>query len=459
MNIQSSFRDYALQGHGFLRWRWLIFGLLVPGYIFLELKEHLFIGGQISGDLLLEIVLFATPLGIALLMYERLLGAITEKNRAVSLLNEKNRLILQLAEAKEWDELVDQIVQYPSSIAPVIRSWLQVYHDDFSALKVEAVWTPEEGTSYRSTSMNPLPECGSCPLHSSPTETCLQACVFAARNSVVAGENVYCLPIYYGSTLNAMLGFALPKGKEISAEQSMILSGNSVEIASALEAAREQKARRLSDLANAARAERLMIARDLHDTLGQNLGYLHLKLDQFARDNGFHDLQVIKPDVEQMRIVADESYELVRGALAILHQDDDARLKLCELLEVHGQMVAKRAGLEFSHTCRGKSRHLPVKIVRQIYFAAKEAYYNIERHAGACKMSVAIDWGAEDLTIKIDDDGQGFNQQLIQKGRHFGLDIMQERLQACNGRMTIETTPGCGTHIEMWLPTTSYLNE
>jgi signal transduction histidine kinase len=454
MKIMSGIRDVVVRGQGFLKWRWLIFGLLVAGYTLLELGEHPISSGQISKDMLVEIVLFSLPLGLAILLFEILLGVVAEKDRAVNLLDEKNRLIHQLAEAEEWDDLVDQIAQYPASLAPVNRSWLQVYNDDYSAMTIEATWTPEGGTSLRPTSITPPPECQSCCLHTSVTTPQLQPCRFIARNSSLPEGEGYCLPLYYGATLNAALCFALPAENTMDEEKSMILNGNSAEIASALQTAREHKARRLSDLANAARAERLLIARDLHDTLGQNLGYLHLKLDQFTRENRFQDVRQIKPELEQMRILADESYELVRGALMILHQDDDVRLKLCELLEVHGRMVAKRADLDFSLTCQGDSRLLPVQIVRQVYFAAKEAFYNIERHAGKCQVNVVIDWGERDLTITIDDDGRGFDQHSVQKGRHFGLDIMQERLQACNGRVTIESAPGAGAHVSMWLPTT-----
>ena len=61
-------------------------------YTFLELAEHPIVNNQISEDMLLEIVLFALPLGIAISLSEILLGVVAEKDRAVNLLDEKNRL-------------------------------------------------------------------------------------------------------------------------------------------------------------------------------------------------------------------------------------------------------------------------------------------------------------------------------------------------------------------------------
>ena len=96
---------------------------------------------------------------------------------------------------------------------------------------------------------------------------------------------------------------------------------------------------------------------------------------------------------------------------------------------------------------------LPLQIIRQVYYAVKEALYNVERHSRARCVHVALDWGADDLTIQIQDDGVGFDPKMIQKDRHFGLDIMRKRIESCKGRLTFISEPGAGTTVIMWLPT------
>ena len=436
------------------RWRWWIFGLLGVGYLVFELLEHAATASDISPVMVFEMVLLMVPLGLSIYLFEVLTRTIAGRERALELLAEKNRLILQLTRAQDWDDLIATISKIPVVYTNTTRAWLQVYDESLQSFQIEAVWTPDEGVSLRPLSIDPVAHCNSCCHSLEITTPGLKPCEYIAQYLSSGGRNGrgYCLPLFYGDKLIAMLCFALPLEGVLDERTHMFFDESSLEIASALEAARERRARLTSELANVARGERLLIARDLHDTLGQNLGYLHLKLDQFTRDGFDQDAVQLKPELERMRQVADEAYDLVRDALAIMHQDDDVRMKLYDLIEIHGKMVANRSNLRFSLNSNGSSGVLPLQIVRQIYYAVKEVLYNVERHAEASQVSVDLDWGQNDLTIQIDDDGCGFDPQTVMKDHHFGLDIIRGRIESCNGRLSLESANGAGTHVTMWLP-------
>jgi signal transduction histidine kinase len=347
------------------------------------------------------------------------------------------------------------IAQYPGTHVRVIRSWLQVYDESPEAFRVEVEWTPEEGVLLRPLFVDPLTHCNSRCQELDIAESGLRSCEYTTGQLNPSGGTCHCLPLFYGAKLIASLCFTLPAGTMLDKQTEVIFNDCSFEIASALENARERRARLISELSNVARGERLLIARDLHDTLGQNLGYLHLKLDQFTQEGFFLDPTLLKPELERMLLAADEAYALVRGALAIMHQDDDMRIKLDELIEIQGNVIANRSDLDFALSCNGISGMLPLQISRQIYYAIKEALYNVERHARARHVNVVLEWGKNDLTIHIEDDGIGFDPQMVQTSRHFGLDIMRGRIEACHGRLSVETAPGAGTQLTMWLPITS----
>jgi signal transduction histidine kinase len=444
INLKSQSRLYA--------WRWWIFVLLIAGYISIELVEHPIIDGNISRDILLEIALFVLPLGIAFYMYGVLLETIAAKDQAVYLLDEKHHMILQVAKARDWDSLVSTIVQFPGRHVEVIHSLLQIYDDDSETFQVETEWTPGEGVLLRPISTDPPVLCDACRQEFDAGESGLRPCETLTRMLESPGGEGYRLPLFFGDKLIAMLCFALPVWTTLDEQTEAILNASSFEIASALEAARERRARLTSELSNVARGERLLIARDLHDTLGQNLGYLHLKLDRFTQEGFPLDVKQLKPELERMHLAADEAYEIVRGALAFMHQDDDVRMKLCELIDIHGKMIASRSGLDFTINNNGDSGTLPLQIVRQVYYAVKEALHNVERHARARQVNVTLNWGVKDLTIDIEDDGIGFDPQMMKKDRHFGLDMMRGRIEACKGRLSVEAAPEAGTHVTMWLP-------
>ena len=454
MGTQSSNRNIFLHKQGWLfKWRWLIFSLLAAGYIVFEFFEHPVAQDGISPIMILEILLLLLPLGLSLYLYEVIYGVVTEKDRAVRLLDEKNRLILKLAQAHDWDDLVTGIVKFPGEQAEVTLAWLQVFDDSSETFSIEAMWTPEEEVELRPFAFDPQADCNTCCQELDPGETGLQPCEMIVQQDAVAGGTGYCLPLFYGASLIARLCFKIPAGAVLDEQTEAILINSSYEISSALETARERRARLTSELSNVARGERLLIARDLHDTLGQNLGYLHLKLDQFTQEGFSLKPEQMKPELETMHLVADEAYELVRGTLAFMHQDDDVRMRLFDLIEIHGKLVANRSNLDFSISCQGKSGMLPLQIVRQVYYAIKEALHNVERHAAARQVKIALDWEAKDLTIHILDDGVGFDPKTVQKDHHFGLEMMRGRIEACQGRLSIESSLGAGTHLIMWLPT------
>ncbi len=149
------------------------------------------------------------------------------------------------------------------------------------------------------------------------------------------------------------------------------------------------------------------IARDLHDTLGQNLGYLHLKLDQILTAGEKYSLRTLKNELEHLRELANESYELVRNTLVILHHGSDHQIN--ELFKAHTQIIAKRAGISVNIDEEGLPRSIPPNHLKQLLYAFKESLYNIEKHSGASHAKVHLSWTDTHLKVNIWDDGRGFS--------------------------------------------------
>lgn len=197
-------------------------------------------------------------------------------------------------------------------------------------------------------------------------------------------------------------------------------------------------------------AERSRIARDLHDTLGQSLGYLHLKLDQLAHDDALRGLGAIPQELERMCGIANESYTLVRGTLADLKSSTSSDLA-ASLLH-HARSVGDRAGIEVHLTTEGKPHTLFPLVLRQILYLFREAISNVEKHANAHKIDIKIDWKPDTLTITLADDGRGFRPKIIQPEGHYGLAIMRERAEEAGGQMAITSSPDSGTEVAFTMP-------
>jgi two-component system nitrate/nitrite sensor histidine kinase NarX len=90
---------------------------------------------------------------------------------------------------------------------------------------------------------------------------------------------------------------------------------------------------------------------------------------------------------------------------------------------------------------------------RQILYLAREAIRNIEKHAQAQQVTIAISWTADRFTIEISDDGIGFDREsLNNQDGHYGLKIMQECAEEIEGSLTLTSTPYVGTRVTFWMP-------
>jgi PAS domain S-box-containing protein len=197
--------------------------------------------------------------------------------------------------------------------------------------------------------------------------------------------------------------------------------------------------------------ERERIARDLHDSLGHSLGYLRLKLDQFASFEDTGDETAFRQDVTRMRDVADQAYEIVRGMLATLHPSnaDDLPTSLLALARAAGQ----RANFTAQLTSEGPASTLPPVVQQQLLYLFQEALNNVTKHAGAQQVDICLSWTEDTLTAALADDGCGFDVGDMEAAPgHYGLRIMQERAEEITGQLTINSRPGHGTQLLLQLP-------
>ncbi len=193
----------------------------------------------------------------------------------------------------------------------------------------------------------------------------------------------------------------------------------------------------------------LDIARDLHDTIGQNISFLRMKLEFLAGKKSIRrtDLQT---EIHSMTKAASESYDLLRGTLAVLQAGETADLS--NLFARYARQIEDRSVLKVEILTEGEPRSLSSKKVRQLFYVFREALSNIEKHARASRVSLQILWNNDQFTFKVLDDGVGFNLADSQPDGHFGLKFMRQRVEMLRGSLQIYSQPGTGTNILIQVP-------
>ena len=94
---------------------------------------------------------------------------------------------------------------------------------------------------------------------------------------------------------------------------------------------------------------------------------------------------------------------------------------------------------------------LPPAVENGLYRVAQELLSNVVRHARARTLAVAFTSDAQNATLVVEDDGQGFDPDNLREGR-YGLLGLQERVRFLHGRLSLKSQPGQGTRAEVVVP-------
>ncbi len=439
------------------RLRWLVMGLIGLFIIIIEVIDHYeTVEAQGIGQLILqdaelirEIVMFGifAPLigGLLLTLINRT-GA--ERDMAVEELDHQRSFLEELFEASCWEDLIAQVLSFPSTVVPATFSILKVFDKAEQSPNPVTVWglngvaNPEPLPDYS------LEHCQSCQLENNYAVSGIVSC----PSTVGSPDNIstarYCLPLTTYEALIGVLNFDLPEKLQMVDHQQRMLTDAAPQIALAIENAQLQRA--AADQADVATAERQRIARNLHDTLAQNISYLRLKLDQLSTGGTLQEIAAIQLEIERMREVADDAYTQVRQTLADLY--DDNQVELSTSLRELAQTAAARSDFEVQFESQGRPVPLSAHVKRQALSICREALNNIEKHARATLVSIQLFWERDNLAISITDDGRGFMLEASQLDKSFGMIIMYERSKAIDGELLFETAVGEGTTVTLTFP-------
>jgi two-component system nitrate/nitrite sensor histidine kinase NarX len=201
-------------------------------------------------------------------------------------------------------------------------------------------------------------------------------------------------------------------------------------------------------------AERDRIARELHDSLAQVLGVIHLQLRSLetrAKDEASH---LMADELSQLAGTADEAYQDVREAILGLREtvreDDGLEGSLREYLRKY----SRQTGIAATLACEGDTRRaLSPRSEVQLLRVVQEALTNTRKHSGAHRVSVKIDCTGPTASLTIEDDGVGFDPATVIRSMEggFGLASMRERVEQIGGRIDVHTAPNEGTTIVVCL--------
>lgn len=426
--------------------RWLIIGVIGLLIFFLEFNEHPTALQQFDRVFTSEVFFLETFLITIGLTVSWLMSSIREKSSTLNILEAKNNLSQQLTKAKDWYLVTELLVDFPRSILPLAGSSLLVYSPQSDQFEVTSYWVSELHNIVPAIHFHGMTACERCSTSSSLELRAIGGDCLHEHNQI-PGYDCYCLPLNYNGSLAALMHFCLPNEEILTQEQIDLINSLAPEMAVALKVAEENHTRQKLLAEKTAEEVRKGITRDMHDMLAQNLAYLQLKLDQMANDHHIQDVSELEGQLLRLRDVSNESYELVRGTLGALHPNNASRLG--DILFHLANTFAERGEFEVEFFQDGNARRLDPQVMHNVYQLYREALSNIYKHARANHVTTNLDWYEDKFTLRVIDDGLGFNPREVEQYNHYGLASMLERVKQLDGQLLIESGPGVGTCIDV----------
>jgi two-component system sensor histidine kinase UhpB len=193
-------------------------------------------------------------------------------------------------------------------------------------------------------------------------------------------------------------------------------------------------------------AERLRVARELHDEIGQTLTAVTIQAERAADG----DAELAAAALRRVADAVRDSLDEVRRIARELRPEALDDLGLVNALIALSTRIGAQGSLRVTRELQGKLPPLPPDVELVIYRIAQEGLTNALRHSAARSATVSLEADAETLTLRVADDGKGMPAQL--PGGTAGIAGMRERALLIGGRLSIRSRPDRGTEIQLTIP-------
>lgn len=209
-----------------------------------------------------------------------------------------------------------------------------------------------------------------------------------------------------------------------------------------------QQQRRIQAEADTVHAERLRIAREVHDLVAHSIGVIAFQAGMGRRIIDHRPAEA-RDALEAIETVSRETLAGLRTMVSTLRQPDpDSSVPAPGLADVERLAAgATSAGIQVDIHRYGVPRRLPPDVELSAYRIVQESLTNVVRHSHARRCQVSLVYGPEDLGVDVIDDGRGG-----EAGFGYGIAGMRERVSLLHGEFAAGGLPQGGFRVAAQLP-------
>jgi signal transduction histidine kinase len=204
-------------------------------------------------------------------------------------------------------------------------------------------------------------------------------------------------------------------------------------------------------LIRAQEEERARIALELHDDFSQRLALLAVSLGQLWKD-------ISESEVEQRKMVADilkTTKEISSDLHSLSHQLHSSKLEhvgLVAALRGLCKEISEKDHVQVRFTETGFPRPLPKDVELSLFRVTQESLRNVAKHSQAKRAHVELCANTDGVSLRVSDEGRGFDINSRGHGMGIGLIGMTERLRLVGGRLLVKSDRRKGTEVLAEVP-------
>jgi len=214
-----------------------------------------------------------------------------------------------------------------------------------------------------------------------------------------------------------------------------------------LRKSREQLRSLSAYLQSAREEERMHIAREIHDELGQMLTALRMELSWLSGR-----IPELVTRTKSMSDMIDSGIKTVRKILTELRPNLLDDLGLIAALEWQVEEFQKRTGITCELLSNRQELDMSRDVAVTVYRILQEALTNITKHANATLVKIQLFCGPERLIMEVTDNGRGIPESQLSTLHSFGITGMRERTHILGGDFRIKGVKDKGTQLEIRIP-------
>ncbi len=204
-------------------------------------------------------------------------------------------------------------------------------------------------------------------------------------------------------------------------------------------------------IVNAQEAERQRLSRQMHDGPAQAMSNFILQTEIAMRLLDADPSQA-KEELGSLKNAALGTFQKVRNFIFELRPMMLDDLGLTPTIRKYIDAFKDQTSMDVSLTVTGSERRLEPALEVMIFRAVQELLGNAARHSQAASVKVHVDMGNELVRVSIDDNGKGFDPEVIRSGSSLGLKLIQERAELLGGSFQVDSALGKGARIVFTVP-------